>query len=78
VTQDVRWAIIATFATGFEADLARAALEAAGILVMVKGPQVGLFGAGFQGAMGAGVELLVPAPEVARSLALLDVEGQTT
>lgn len=75
MTQDVRWASLATFASGFEADQARAVLEAADILVMVKGPQVGLFGAGFQGAMGAGVELLVPAPELARALALLDVNG---
>lgn len=73
MTQDVRWASLATFASGFEADQARAVLEAADILVMVKGPQVGLFGAGFQGAMGAGVELLVPAPELARALTLLDV-----
>jgi hypothetical protein len=73
VVQDIRWASLATFATGFEADLAREALEAADILVMVRGPQVGLFGAGYQGAMGAGVELLVPAPELARALALLDV-----
>jgi len=75
VAQDVRWASLVTFATGFEADLAREVLEAADILVMVRGPQVGLFGAGFQGAMGAGVELLVPAPELARALALLDVNG---
>lgn len=71
MTQDVRWATLATFATGFEADLARAALEAEGILVMVKGPQVGLFGAGFQGTVGAGVELLVPSPELARARLLL-------
>lgn len=72
MTPDVRWAPLATFATGFEADLARAALEAEGLLVLVKGPQVGLYGAGFQGAMGAGVELFVPSPELARARALLD------
>lgn len=72
MTQDTRWASLATFATGFEADLARAALEAEGLLVMVKGPQVGLYGAAFQGAMSAGVELFVPSPELARARALLD------
>lgn len=71
MTQDVRWALLATFATGFEADLARATLEAEGILVMAKGPQVGLFGAGFQGTMGSGVELLVPSPELERARTLL-------
>lgn len=72
MTQDVRWASLATFATGFEADLARATLEAEGLLVLAKGPQVGLYGPGFQGVMGAGVELFVPAPELARARTLLD------
>lgn len=72
MAQDTRWASLATFATGFEADVARSALEAEGLLVMVKGPQVGLYGAGFQGAMGAGVELFVPSPELPRARALLD------
>ena len=72
MTQDVRWESLATFATGFEADLARATLEAEGILVMAKGSQVGLFGAGFQGTMGSGVELLVPSPELERARELLD------
>ena len=72
MTQDVRWELLATFATGFEADLARATLEAEGILVMAKGSQVGLFGAGFQGTMGAGVELLVPSPELVRAREMLD------
>ena len=72
MTQDIRWELLATFATGFEADLARATLEAEGILVMAKGSQVGLFGAGFQGMMGAGVELLVPSPELVRARELLD------
>jgi len=71
VAQDIRWASVATFATGFEADLARSALEAEGLLVLVKGPQVGLYGGGFQGAMSAGVELFVPSPELARARALL-------
>ena len=71
MASDVRWELLATFASGFEADQARAILEAAEILVMVKGPQMGLFGAGFQGIMGAGVELLVPAPEVERARDLL-------
>lgn len=72
MTKDVRWELLATFATGFEADLARAMLETEGILVMAKGSQVGLFGAGFQGTVGSGVELLVPSPELERARELLD------
>ncbi len=72
MTQDVRWELLATFATGFEADLARATLEAEGIPVMAKGSQVGLFGAGFQGTLGSGVDLLVPSPELVRARELLD------
>lgn len=72
MTHDVRWASVATFATGFEADLARATLESEGLLVLIRGPQVGLFGAGFQGTVGGGVELLVPSPELERARHLLD------
>ncbi len=69
--EQAHWEPVATFSTGFEADLARQRLEAEGIVVMTKGPQVGVFGAGFQGAVGGGVELLVPSPEVARARELL-------
>ena len=67
MTERARWESLATFATGFEADRARALLESEEIPVMVKGPQVGVFGAGFQGVMSGGVELLVPSPEVERA-----------
>jgi hypothetical protein len=72
MTRNVHWASLASFATGFDADQARALLESEGIPVLLKGPQVGLFGAGFQGVVGGGVELMVPSPELARARALLD------
>lgn len=72
MTQDAQWVSLSTFATGFEADQAKALLEAEDIPVLVKGPAVGLFGAGFQGVVGGGVELWVPSPELARARALLD------
>jgi len=75
MTQDAHWASLSTFATGFDADQAKALLEAEGIPVLVKGPQVGLFGAGFQGVVGGGVELMVPSPELPRARALLDSDG---
>ncbi len=72
MNDDIRFVALATFANGFEADLVRARLEDADIPVLVKGPQVGMFGSGFQGATVGGVELFVPSPELDRARALLD------
>ena len=47
--EGTHWAHLATFGSGLEADAARAVLEEEEILVLVKGPQVGIFGGGFQG-----------------------------
>lgn len=71
VTSDVRFVSLATYANGFDADQARATLEQAGIPVLVKGPQVGIFGAAFQGTVQGGVELQVPSPELDHAKALL-------
>jgi hypothetical protein len=73
VTPDVRFVPLANFPTAFEADMARERLEADGIAVLVKGQQVGLFGAGFQGLTVGGVELHVPSPDVDRARRLLDL-----
>lgn len=55
------WREVATFASGFEADLAIAQLEAAGIpAVRDNNDTVGIFGPGFQGATAWGVTVLVP------------------
>jgi hypothetical protein len=70
-----RWAHLTSFSSGFEADEARAILEAADIPVLVKGPQVGIFGSGYQGSVPGGVELLVPSPELDRARELL---GEST
>lgn len=72
MTTEARFVPLATFANGFDADIARALLEEEGIPVLVKGPNVGMFGLGFQGATVGGVELLVPSPELDRAKALLD------
>jgi hypothetical protein len=47
MTEHARWEALATYATGFDAELAKARLEAEEIPVLIKGPQVGVFGAGF-------------------------------
>lgn len=68
------WRVLATYASGFEADLAMAQLEAAEIpAVRDSNDTVGIFGPGFQGATARGVTVRVPASalEVARATVTL-------
>lgn len=69
------WATLTTFGSGLEADIARQTLDAEGIPALVRGDHVGIFGAGFQGTVASGVELLVPEPELDRARELLGLEG---
>ena len=56
------WRVLATYASGFEADLAMAQLETANIpAVRDNNDTVGIFGPGFQGATARGVTVRVPA-----------------
>jgi hypothetical protein len=73
MSSDERFVLLATFATGLDADVAKAALELEGIPVLVKGPQVGMFGASFQGNVLGGVELHVPAGALPRAQALTEL-----
>ena len=71
------WIELATYSSGFDADLALGQLEAAGIPAMRDSHDtVGIFGPGFQGATSHGVTVSVPAAllEEARSAVTL-VEG---
>ncbi len=67
---DSEWALLKEYASQLDADLDLATLEAEEIPVMVKGPEVGIFGPGFAGATSRGVEVYVPrdALEAAREL----------
>ena len=59
---DIEWSVLATYASGFEADLAMAQLDAAEIPAMLDGnDSVGIFGPGFQGVTGKGFTVRVPA-----------------
>jgi len=69
-----QWVQLTECATGFEADLLRSALEEAEIPVLMSGPQVGIFGAGFLGAVVSGVQIYVPSPELERARAILEDE----
>jgi len=66
------WREVATFASGFEADLAIAQLEASGIpAVRENNDTVGIFGPGFQGATSHGVTVRVPAEALDDALEVL-------
>lgn len=66
-----QWVHLGSFNTGLEADIVRVALEAEGILVLVKGDNPGIFGASYQGVVTGGIELLVPDVELERARALM-------
>jgi hypothetical protein len=67
------WADVATYSSGFEADLAIANLEAAGIhAVRNDNDTVGIFGPGFQGATARGVTVRVAADSLDEARAVLE------
>lgn len=72
---ELRWIQVARFAAGFEADIAVARLEAAGVLAIARGNDVvGVFGPGFGGTSARGVDVLVPSDAIdAAREALRDV-----
>jgi hypothetical protein len=70
------WRVLATYASGFEADLAMAQLEAAEIpAVRDDNDTVGIFGPGFQGATARGVTVRVPAGALADARAAVTLAG---
>lgn len=59
---DSEWRVLATYASGFEADIAIGQLEAAEIPALRdSNDTVGIFGPGFQGATSRGITVRVPA-----------------
>jgi Putative prokaryotic signal transducing protein len=70
---NAEWTPLITLASGFEADITIALLEANDIPAQRDGNDtVGIFGPGFQGATSRGVTILVPARRLAEAQALLD------
>ncbi len=73
------WCVLATYASGFDADLAMAQLETAGIpAIRDNNDTVGIFGPGFQGATARGVTVRVPAAaleEARAAVTLVDGVG---
>jgi len=67
------WSDVATYSSGFEADVAIAQLEAAGIrAVRDSNDTVGIFGPGFQGATARGVTVRVPTDSLDDARAALE------
>ena len=66
------WTPLVTLASGFEADITIALLEAHDIPAERDGNDtVGIFGPGFQGATSRGVTILVPANRLAEAESVL-------
>lgn len=75
MTDHAEWVLLATLASGLEADQVRAELEEAGIPALVRGAQPGIFGGGFQGPVMGGLDVYVPSPELERARALIAPES---
>ena len=71
------WVTIANYRAGYEADLAIALLDAAGIPAVRRGNDiVGLFGPGFEGPTARGVDVLVPAEAAADAREVLTASDE--
>jgi hypothetical protein len=75
-TSDLR--VLATYGSGFEADVAMAQLESAGIpAIRDSNDTVGLFGPGFQGSSFKGVIVRVLAEELEAAREVLGLEDES-
>lgn len=69
------WVELATYASGLEADIVIAQLEAEGIPVLRdSNDSTGIFGAGFQGRSAFGVTVRVPSDAVEEARAMLGLD----
>jgi hypothetical protein len=69
-----KWALLKTVYSGLDADTIRAVMEDAGIPVLVRGYQVGMWGSAFQGPLTEGADVLVPETALERARELLPDE----
>jgi hypothetical protein len=69
---DSDWTRLANYDFGYEADFAEAALAGAGIPVLVKGREAGIWGPGFAGAPSQGLSIWVPKAHIGEARALLE------
>ncbi len=75
---DRSWVAVASFGAGYEADIAIARLDAAGIRAVRRGNDlVGLFGPSFEGRSARGVDVLVRSDAVTVAREVLDSDAGT-
>jgi len=72
IPEEGGWQKVATYSAQYEADLAVARLEAAGIPVLVKGPTTGIFGPGQMGPTALGLSVFVPADQLLHAKEVLE------
>jgi hypothetical protein len=58
------WVTVATYGAVYQAEIAAALLESAGIPAQIRGERTGIFGPGWAGMAIGGVEVRVPAPDL--------------
>jgi len=71
-----QWAHLITVYSGFDLDIVRGALELEHIPVLVRGEQVGMYGAGSRGPLTRGAEVLVPQTALERARAIIGGEAE--
>ena len=75
---DSAWRVLATYASGFEADIAMGQLESARIPALRDSHDAaGIFGSGFQGPSGRGVTVSVPVSLFEQALAAVSLVDGT-
>jgi len=72
MTDNREWMLLASFDFGYEADFAEATLKGAGIPVVVKGREAGIWGPGFAGPSSQGLSVWVPGEEMEAARELLE------
>jgi len=78
VAEEPAWQFVAEFGAGYEADLATSLLEGAGIPVLRKGPDTGIFGPGFAGPTALGVQLFVPRSRLEEAQSVLHADPSSS
>jgi hypothetical protein len=74
MNSECEWVQLASYDFGYEADLTEATLKEAGIPVVVKGREAGIWGPGFAGPPSQGLSVWVPEDYLFDARALLDSE----
>ncbi len=73
--EEVRWVVVATFAARYLAEVPIQSLEGAGIPVLVKGEEPGIWGPAYAGPTSQGMAILVPEPAREEALEILGELG---